>query len=144
MGMVEKAIEELKILRGDHGPDEMQDLMEKCILDIVKLFASQGHSGFSAAYAIPIINALLKQECITPLTGEDSEWTEVSENVYQNRRVSSVFKDPNVFNGQAYWIDGKIFSDDGGRTWYTGRDSLVPITFPWMPTEPERVILSSC
>jgi len=141
MGMVDHAKEELKYLRGsDTSHDDMQDLIEKNIIEIIEVFAAQGHSGGSAGYCIPIIHALLKQENITPLTGEDHEWQEVSPGVFQNKRMSSIFKDKNRFDGQAYWIDGKIFSDDGGKTWVTNSDSFVPITFPVLELVSERII----
>ena len=142
MGIVEHAKAELKLLRGsDSSHDRMQDLMEKHILEIVEVFAAQGHSGSSAKYCIPIIHNLLKQMNITPLTGEDWEWTEVSPGLFQNKRMSSIFKDEKLFNGQAYWLDGKIFSDDNGETWHTSRDSIVTITFPFTAPESERVLL---
>ena len=142
MGMVDHAKEELKYLRGsDTSHDSRQDLIEKNILEIVEVFAAQGHSGGSAGYCIPIIHSLLKQKNITPLTGEDWEWTEVSPGLFQNKRMSSIFKDEKLFNGQAYWLDGKIFSDDNGETWHTSGDSRVTITFPFTAPESERVLL---
>jgi hypothetical protein len=142
MIMVDKAKEELKYLREDNNePDEMQDWVEKNIIEIIEVFAKQGHSGSSAEYCIPIINRLLRQEPISPLTGNDNEWAEVSEGVYQNKRMSSVFKDKNQFSGQAYWLDGKMFSDNGGKTWYTNRDSWVTIEFPWNKPKSEYIIL---
>lgn len=140
MGMVEHAREELKYLRGEE-PDEMQDLIERNIIEIVDTFAKQGHSGSSAAYCIPIINKLLKQEPISPLTGSEDEWTEIGEGVFQNKRFSSVFKDKDRFNGEPYWIEGKIFSDDGGESWFTNSNSFVVIKFPFLPKEPERIFI---
>lgn len=127
--------------------DELQKIINKDILEIVNVFANQGHSGFSASYAIGIIKRLLSWQPITPLTGEEDEWCEVQEwnkdsNVQQNNRCSAVFR-KNFDNSTAYYIDGKIFSDDGGETWFTSSDSFVPVTFPYkVPSEPERIILS--
>lgn len=121
--------------------DEMQQLMNSQILQIVELFASHGHSGFSASYALNIITRLLDWKPITPLTGDDSEWNEIGDNEYQNNRCYSIFKK----NGQAYNVSGKSFSDDGGKTWWTrgGIDgSRVNITFPYtVPSEPERIFV---
>lgn len=145
MGMLEKAKEELRLMRGENSePDEMQDLIEKDILEIIETFAKQGHSGFSANYCIPIINRLLKQEPLLPLSGKDDEWLDISEScsgkkVYQNKRLPTIFKDEDRSDGQAYNIDGKIFSDDDGKTWYTSKESSVPIEFPYIPKAPERV-----
>ena len=56
----------------EDSEDEINQDMRKCILDIVQMFADQGHSGFSASYAINILEKLLRYEPLSPLTGEDS------------------------------------------------------------------------
>lgn len=141
MELYEYAVEELKRLRKDNEPDEMQDEIEKAILEVVKVFSEQDHSELSASYCISILHRLLQYKNITPLTGEDDEWLYVTEGVYQNKRRSTVFKQADRFNGQAYDIEGIIFSDDGGKTWYTNINSFVPITFPYYGGEPERIII---
>lgn len=121
---------------------EMQKLINKDILEIVKVFSKQGHSGFSANYAINRIEKLLRYEPITPLTGEESEWNKLDYNkdtCYQNKRCSRIFKDS---KGQAYDIEGKIFSEDGGNSWYTSKDSRVYIEFPYIP-HTEKIILKN-
>lgn len=121
--------------------DEMQQMMNKDILQIVEVFSEQGHTGFSASYALNIINRLLDWKPITALTGDDDEWVNTHGDTYQNKRCSAVFK-KGKDNSTAYYIDGKIFSDDGGGTWYTSRESRIPVTFPYVvPEKPERIIL---
>lgn len=124
----------------DEESKEMQEMISKDILQVVEIFSQQGHSGFSANYAINLINKLLRFEPITPLTGADDEWTKLDyddETKYQNKRCSRVFKDS---EGKAYDIEGKIFSDDGGKSWYTSKDSTVYIQFPYIPKS-EKVII---
>lgn len=145
--MVEKAKYELDLLLGSCADDKeaynMQMAINNDILDIVKLFASQGHSGYTASYSISLIDKLLKQSFILPLTGEDDEWNEVATGVFQNKRESKLFKDANKFDGKPYNIEAKIFSRDGGRTWFTNKDSYAIIEFPmYLFPEPERIILS--
>lgn len=82
MGIVSHAEAELEFL---HNGDEMNELMRKQVLEIVSLFASHGHSGMSAGYAVSLITPLLKQEPIGPLRGTDDEWAEVSDGMFQNR-----------------------------------------------------------
>lgn len=124
---------ELALLRGpDFDPVEdggMQDEIERCILDMVRVFSEQGHSGSSAAYTIGCIEKLLRFEPVTPLTGADDEWVEVGHGLEQNSRCGHVFRE----NGEAYDIEGRVFREpDGGA--YTSRDSRVPVTFPYTPT----------
>lgn len=126
--------------------DEMNVAMRKHILHMVNEFAEEGHSGFSAGYAISILSKLLDFKPLTPLTGEDDEWNDVGDGYWQNKRASDVFKDKDG----AYWSEGKVFwewvsypdIDDGKpyKSYFTSRDSRVPITFPFtMPDKPEYV-----
>lgn len=121
--------------------DDMQELMCTQVIELMNIFAEHGHSGSSAPYAINLFSKLAKFEPLVPLTGEDWEWHEASEGVFQNIRCSHVFKQKDRFDGQAYDIDGKIFwewyTDENGeksKTYFTGRDSCVPVTFPYTPT----------
>jgi hypothetical protein len=125
--LIKYAERELALLGG--ADDEMQKAMNAHVLKMVALFADEGHSGFSAAYSIGILERLLRFEPLTPLTGADSEWCEVSENVFQNRRCGHVFKGP---DGAAYDIDGRIFREPSGAC-YTNHQSRVPVTFPYTP-----------
>lgn len=110
----------------------IQDVMNSNVLDIVRIFSEQGHSGFSASYAIAQIRRLLDWKPLTPLTGEEDEW-----NGRQNTRYSAVFRNE---DGTAYNIEGKIFTDNGGQSWYSCRESFVPVTFPYnVPESPTRV-----
>lgn len=129
MSLVEHAKRELALLPGDDDGDEMQAEMNAHIIRMVELFADEGHSGFSAAYAISVLQKLLSFEPLTPLTGNDDEWVEVGTGVFQNSRCSRVFKE----DGEAYDIDGRVFREPSGAC-FTGRDSRVPVTFPYVPT----------
>lgn len=121
--------------------------MREHILRMVKEFSDEGHSGFSANYSLSILKRLLALEPLTPLTGEDDEWQHVYDDdngdpVYQNKRLSSVFKDK---SRGAYDIDGKVFwewhTDKNGeksKVYFTANGSAVPVTFPY--TKPENPI----
>lgn len=124
------AKDELRLLRSNGEVDEMQDEMDAHILKMVETFADEGHSGFSASYAVGILEKLLRFEPLTPLTGEPSEWVQVSGNAWQNRRCSHVFKDAE--DGSAYDIDAVIFREPNGVC-FTSRDSHRTITFPYVP-----------
>lgn len=124
--------------------DEYNGMMRKHILHMVEEFSKEGHSGFSGRYALDILTKLLDFKPISPLTGEDSEWHDVSEYSgtisFQNKRCSSIFKEGK--DGEAYDIDGKVFwewyRDENGDThksYYTCRDSRVPVTFPYTPPD---------
>lgn len=144
MSLYNFAKSELERIEKDE--DGMQDHMNYQILKLVEEFASQGHSGFSAGYAIATLNRLLSYKPLTPLTGEDDEWNEVGyngESKQQNNRCGHIFRYNND-NSTAYNGEGKIFSDNGGESWYTSNASHVPIKFPYyVPNEPEKVLIGS-
>ena len=123
--------------------DEYNGMMREHILKMVKLFAEEGHSGFSGRYALDLLTKLLDFKPLTPLTGEDDEWTDISDYgdspSYQNKRYSSVFKNP---DGEAYDINGKVFwewyRDENGKahkSFYSSRGCRLPVTFPYMPPD---------
>ena len=124
--------------------DEMQELICKHVLKLLEVFDEEGHSGSSAPYAINLFEKLAKFEPVAPLTGEDWEWTNVSEYgggnngiLYQNKRCGHVFKD----DDGAYDMDGVIFwewftdkeTGEKFKSYFTGRESRVPVTFPYTP-----------
>ena len=111
------------------GDDEMQALMNRGLLDLVLVFSTQGHSGFSAGYATSALAKLLRYEPLGPLTGDESEWVEVSKDMWQNNRCGRVFKEA---DGSAYDIDDNVFREPDGCT-YASRESRVPVVFPYRP-----------
>lgn len=112
-------------------------MLGDAVMKMIKVFADEGHSGFSAPMAIRIFEKVARFEPLTPLTGADDEWMEVDcpsrgdgekAFCYQNVRCSHVFKD----NNGAYDIEGRIFREPDGSC-FTSYDSLVAVTFPYTP-----------
>jgi len=90
----------------DKGSD-YNGALGKSILDMVKVFSTQGHSGFSASLTIDILNKLLKYKTLTPISSNPDEWMDITDmcgknakTLWQNKR------------------DPSFFSKDGGKTWY--------------------------
>jgi hypothetical protein len=136
--------------------DEMQGWVCDHLLKLLDAFAEEGHSGSYAPYTIKLFKRLAMFETITPLTGADDEWHKITDGgvSYQNKRNSAVFKQSDRFDGQAYWLNGKVFWEwysapdinDGKpyKSYYTSSESQVPITFPWtQPEKPEYVFVPS-
>jgi hypothetical protein len=76
-------------------------------LEVFRAFGKMGHSGGSAAIAIPVINALLMGKNLTPLTDDPAEWIHHEENVWG--RPGGIYQ--SARNSEA-------FSTDGGKTYY--------------------------
>ena len=144
MSMIEWAEKELSLAGyPETDNDDMNDWMRKSVLDLLKVFINEGHSGSSAPYAVGLFTKLASWKPLTALTGKDDEWIEVGDGVWQNKRAFGVFKDA---DGNAYWGEGIVFWEwwtdpvTGNRikTYFTSKDSRVPITFPFtMPDKPE-------
>lgn len=121
--------------------DEMQEMICNHVLKLLDVFSDEGHSGTSAPYAINLFEKLAKFEPLVPLTGEDWEWADVSEQrgytLWQNKRCSHVFKDKNG----AYDIDGIHWwewatdneTGEKFKAFFTNRHSRVDVTFPYTP-----------
>lgn len=137
MSLISHAEREMQLAWPDADP--MQDIVKANVLELIKAFEDQGHSGMSASYVIGVFETLVKFEPLTPLTGEDAEWMEVGGGIFQNIRCGAVFKKGK--DGEAYWTDGRIFRDADGYC-YTNKDSRVPVAFPWVKPEPEIVDIS--
>lgn len=134
--LVDYAKDELKRIGMIDSGDPYNDFATKAILDLIELFASQSHSGFTASYVENAFHRLSMFKPLSPLTGKDDEWNDVGDGLFQNKRYFSVFKDK---DGIAYNSCGKIFTDDG-EIWYESKDSRVDVTFPYVvPDKPEYV-----
>ena len=87
------------------------------ILALCEAFGNSEQSGGSAPYTAGALAEAVKKLClqqpIAPLAGEDSEWNDVSNDVFQNNRCSAVFKE----KGRAYYLDAIIWKTQKGSTW---------------------------
>lgn len=130
--LIEHAKRELAI-SDPEGNQAYDGMLSKAVMELIELFSKQGHSGMSASFTTDIFGKLARYQPLSPLTGEDDEWVDVSEMsgkpMWQNKRCSTVFKDER----EAYNIDGKVFVEKEGGS-YTNKESRVLIEFPYTPT----------
>ena len=128
------AKKELEILVATATDPDNRPIIEEFIPEILALcekFGNSGQSGGSAPYTAQALSQAIKKLClhetIAPLTGEDSEWCDVTERnggelMFQNNRDSRVFKYGK--DGKASFIEAIVFDGDiGGR--FTGNGSIV-------------------
>src|ERR1700733_16312135 len=107
MTLVEHAERELRDA-GLFDPDSNYGgMLGEAVMELVKVFAAQGHSGGSAHVTISLFHRVASYKLLGPMknpmvSGEyiDHSDTHGGNPVYQSTRLSSVF------------------SEDGGRTWY--------------------------
>lgn len=141
MSLLDHAEREFRAL-GWPGDDDFQEEVCDGLFRLLRVFGEQGHSGTTAPYMIHLFERLASYKPIGPLTGEDWEWLEVSdEGLYQNVRCGEVFKQ----DGEAYWAFGKVFRYPDGVIVTRAPEGRVTIeSFPWsMPPEPEVIELDS-
>lgn len=135
--LLKHAERELKLI-GYDDKDEYDKMAKDAILQLIETFAKQGHSGFSANYVSNIFHKLANYEVLSPLTGNDDEWGNVSDmsgdrkTLFQNNRDSRVFKDEKG----AYFLDAVVWqetiNDDVNH--FTNKDSRRYIkSFPFTP-----------
>lgn len=134
MSLIEYAECELDYAGLGDADSDYGGMLKTAALDLIRVFAEQGHSGASAAMVTGIVERLMRFEPLTPLTGADDEWNilDYDDHLYaQNRRCSRVFKRA---DGTAFDVEGRIFREPDGSC-YTSRNSHVDITFPYTPTQ---------
>lgn len=137
MGLVDHAREELK--RAGYNVDfnkdtissdsEYADAVAKSVLELLELFASQGHSGMSAAFTLNIFNQLARHKALSELTNKEDEWEDVSamsnEPTWQSKRQSSCFTHDRKYYYDIDDPDNNIYEvDDEGKA--TGYATLKP------------------
>jgi len=127
--LVEHARRELSLAGLDKPDADYGGAIATGVLELIEVFAKQGHSGESAGQTIRIFKELATFSPLTPLTGEESEWNEVADDLWQNNRNGNVFKNA---AGEAWDNEGVVFRDDDG-TLYTNRHSRRPVHFPYTP-----------
>ena len=132
--LLKHAERELKFI-GYDGKDEYNNMAKAAIMELLTTFANQGHSGFSANYIVNLFNKLAKYETLSPLTGNDDEWGNVSDmsgdrkTLFQNNRDGRVFKN----DDGAFFTEAIIWTESGESS-YTNKDSNRYIkSFPFTP-----------
>lgn len=133
--LIRHAERELK-LAGMHQKDADYDGdLYHAIMELVRVFSNQGHSGFSAMRTLQLFNKVASYKTLIPLTGEDDEWTEVTKDLLQNNRAGNVFKDMEI--GKAYCIDAIIWRTQTGSTWNGSAEGVSSRqyikSFPFIP-----------
>jgi hypothetical protein len=127
MSLVNHAETELKAAGLFDKDSDYDGMLGDTVLELIKVFAKQGHSGYSASLCTELFYKLSKYQPLLPLTGEDSEWFDISdmsgEPMFQNIRNSAVFKD----NDNAYYLDGKRCVEPDGCSY----SKKTPINFPY-------------
>lgn len=105
------------------------------MLGIMRTFLDQWDSGGAVHACAPVLQRLIAGKPLSPLTGEETEWREIhrdnSEIIYQNLRLSTVFKAVSLNKKNRVIQQYDLDNSAGHRA---------PIKFPYYP---ERAEVSS-
>jgi hypothetical protein len=85
-------------------------MLGEAALEVVKIFAKQGHSGGSAAITIGMLEKLLRFETLTPITDNPGDWVNVVEHYGADKGF-----DTSLWQCKR---NPALFSTDGGKTYY--------------------------
>lgn len=111
---------------------------KKDILMLIECFSKIGSSGGLTSLIIDTFTKLALYKPLTKIYGNDDEWGEVAENLYQNKRRSTVFK---TIKNKCYDIDFYVGEDEDGffHSWWCREQ----ISFPYKPQAPIKVYRGS-
>jgi hypothetical protein len=111
MALVEHAERELRAAGAFDEDSDYGSMVGKDTLELVKTFASQGHSEGSAHLVVDLFRRVALYGVLTPLKNpmQTGEYIEVSE--YYNTGMDKL----RVFQSTRRH---SLFSEDGGKTWY--------------------------
>jgi hypothetical protein len=133
MALVEYAESELKRAGFFDADSDYAGMVGPAVIEMMKQFATEGHSGYSANLCLSVFERLARFRPLTPtenpmIDGSFLDHTDISGGhpTYQSTRLSS------------------LFSEDGGKRWYD-LDKKIPkwkrllrirrayVKFPYVP-----------
>lgn len=99
----------------------------KAVLSLLEHKENTGWEGYSIDTIVKLYKQLVRRRPLTPLTGEDSEWRKFTNDLQQNKRCPSIFKDA---QGNAWDSEAVVDVTEDGLVFSPGRSY---ITFPYTP-----------
>jgi hypothetical protein len=100
MSLIEHGLRELTLAQLFDKDSDYNGAIGTAVMELLGVFARQGHSGGSASQVLYIFNKLARFEALTPLNSDPAGWMYVDDNLWQSTRQSSAF------------------SRDGGKSYY--------------------------
>ena len=110
------------------GEKETQKMMNNDVLELLKVFSEQGHSGFSAPIATRLFSKLANHKLITEVEDNPDDWDDNGQHKY----ISSVFKRD---DGTCYYLYGRLFAEPNSDNFFYNKASNIDITFPIKPSD---------
>ena len=100
MALIEFAKHELEEAGLFDKDSDYGGMLGEAVLELIDVFARQGHSGFSAGIVSDIFNKLSRYKPITPITNNPKDWNFVTDDTWQSRKQPDLFSNN---NGKTYY-----------------------------------------
>jgi len=115
MSLITHARKELKLAGLFKKDSDYEGATAKAVMELVRLFSSQDHSGASAKLVINLFEKVASYKTLTPISGKDEEWNDMCDKEMQNNREGCLFK--NKETGECTYLDAIIWRTQTGSTW---------------------------
>ena len=116
--LIEHARTELQLAGLFDEDSDYGGMLGNAVMELMEVFVKQRHSGASAALTISVFKTVAGFKPLIPLTGKNEEWIDIAEEegetLYQNKRLSSVFKKGK--KGRPYYLDAIVFQIENGES----------------------------
>jgi len=109
-GLVDHAKKELELAGLFKKDSDYNGMIGKAVMELMKCFSGQGHSGFSAGMVLDLFRRLGKWEQLTPVTDDPKDWNDVSEMSGDKKKLWQSKRNPSYF------------SENGGKSYYNVED----------------------
>ena len=103
--LVRHARRELKRAGLFDSDSDYNGLIGNAVMELIKAFSKQGHSGYSAGTVAQIFISLVAFETLTPITDDPNEWNKIDLEMNGDINQWQCARNP------------ALFSEDGGKTY---------------------------
>lgn len=110
MSLLDHAETELRTAGLFDKDSDYDGMIGDAVKDLVRVFADQGHSGYSAALTLDVFQRVASYKALGPITNNPDEWMHVDADMAGNATTWQNRRQPD------------LFSYDVGETWYSVDD----------------------
>ena len=141
MNILEHAKNEFKLMHIDLDLDKTNYsyMLAQQVYDILDFLSDKGHTAQSISEVMLLLNQLVYNKALTTITGNDTEWDKLDDNLLINNRDSRITK--NIETGKIYFHDAYHFYSPHDTVLFTCNESKKEIHLPIYPQELKTKII---
>jgi len=137
------AIEEIKKAGLYDKDSDYGGLLGKALEELVKVFAKQGHSDYSASIVNQLFYRLVRYKPLTPITNDLDEWNfcwEDGEKVYQAKRCPYLFATESQLKENKAKDSGYYYKVDEEGLAYRDNECSKIVDLPYYPPTDSKLL----